>query len=97
MQINPKYADAPRPEQYAIYRNLADECYGASDQEYEDAIRAEIPGYCSQLSVRRCSECSLCNYGRDCHGAKIAQIRIPRKPSPSDPAKEAAFAVFFRD
>jgi ribosome-binding protein aMBF1 (putative translation factor) len=29
------------------------------------------PNYCTQKSVARCIDCSLSNYGRDCHNNKI--------------------------
>ena len=49
-----------------------DECAGASHLELENEIRTTVTDYCSQRSISRCSECSLCNYGRDCHNNPVA-------------------------
>jgi len=63
-----------RIEQYmAAYRIYPDECVGATEADCEAEIR-RLPNYCTQLSVTRCAECSLANYGMDCHGNKVAQI-----------------------
>lgn len=48
-----------------------DECAGASHLELEIEIR-KTESYCSQQTESRCSECSLCNYGRDCHNNPVA-------------------------
>ena len=69
-----------RTELYMAANHLAaDEIVGATDLECELDLRGitgggayEITGYCSQPTVTRCSECSLCNYGRDCHNNKVA-------------------------
>ena len=56
-----------------------DEIVGATNLECENDLRGitgngayALPGYCSQLTVSQCSECSLCNYGRDCHNNTVA-------------------------
>ena len=56
-----------------------DEIVGATNLECELDLRGitgngdyEIPGYCTNKAVARCSECSLCNYGRDCHNNPVA-------------------------
>ena len=69
-----------RKELYMTANKLmADEIVSATDLECELDLRGitgggayEITGYCSQKSVPRCSECSLCNYGLDCHNNKVA-------------------------
>ena len=43
-----------------------------ADEEAE--LRELEPGYCSQPTVPRCAECSLCNYGRDCQNQPVAGI-----------------------
>ncbi|HAV56622.1 MAG TPA: hypothetical protein DCX45_03670 [Acinetobacter junii] len=57
-----------------------DEMIGATDLDCENDLRGltgdgayRIDGYCSQPNVDRCSNCSLCNYGRDCHNNKVAK------------------------
>jgi len=56
------------------------EIAGATELECEQDIRGitgegayAIAGYCTQPSVARCSACSLCSYGLDCHNNKVAQ------------------------
>ena len=57
----------------------ADEIVGATALSCERDLRGltgggeyAMAGYCSQLTVDRCSNCSLCNYGRDCHNHDVA-------------------------
>jgi hypothetical protein len=72
-----------RTEMYmAVNKLWPDEIAGATELEMEQDLRGitgdghyAMPGYCSQLSVSRCSNCSLTNYGRDCHNNPIAQKR----------------------
>lgn len=69
-----------RKDLYMTANNLmADEIVGATELECELDLRGitgggayAIKGYCTQPSVERCSMCSLCNYGRDCHNNKVA-------------------------
>jgi hypothetical protein len=49
-----------------------DELVGATQCDCEEALR-RMPGFCTQPEVERCSECSLCNYGRDCHNERVAE------------------------
>ena len=65
----------------AVHDLFPDEIVGATALECEADLRGvtdagrrgyAIPGYCSQPEVERCSECSLCNYGRDCHNYPVA-------------------------
>ena len=63
----------------AVNRLCTDEVAGATELECELDLRGitgegayAIRGYCTQPAVARCSECSLCNYGRDCHNNKVA-------------------------
>lgn len=75
-------SERTRRQQYMdVYRLFPDEIVGATDIECEDDIRGvskspygiQAPtGYCTQLTVARCSECSLSNYNRDCHNNPIA-------------------------
>lgn len=70
-----------RRELYCYSNQLmTDEILGASDLDCELDIRGitgdgayEIKGYCTQKSVDRCRNCSLCNYNRDCHNNIIAK------------------------
>lgn len=69
-----------RRDQYrTIHGLMPEETAGATDLECEMDLRGlagggayALPGYCSQMAVPRCSECSLCNYGRDCHNQPVA-------------------------
>ena len=69
-----------RTELYMVTNHLApDEIVSATALECEQDLRGitgegayEIEGYCSQKSVGRCSECRLCNNGRDCHNNDVA-------------------------
>ncbi len=62
-----------RGEAYdAIFGTFPDERAGAQDMEMEQDIRAS-EGYCTQRAVERCSACSLCSYGRDCHNNAVAK------------------------
>ena len=70
-----------RKDLYLIYHRLTpEEIAGASDIEIELDIRGitgdgcyEIPNYCTNKSVYRCSECYLANYNRDCHNNIVAK------------------------
>lgn len=69
-----------RKQLYMQHNNLsADEIVSATDLECEGDLRGitgegayAIKGYCTQPTVERCSMCSLCNYGRDCHNNPVA-------------------------
>ena len=66
---------------YMAANNLTpDEIAGASELDCELDIRGitgggqyAIDGYCTNLKVDRCSNCSLCNYGLDCHNNPVAK------------------------
>jgi len=71
-----------RTDLYLTANHLhADEIVSATEIEMENDLRDvgdgegsgySIPGYCTQKTVKRCSACSLCNYGRDCHNNQVA-------------------------
>lgn len=50
-----------------------DEIVGATNLECENELR-RMDGYCTQLGVDRCLNCSLCSYDRDCHNAIVARM-----------------------
>ena len=57
-----------------------DEIVGATELDCELDLRGitangtyALKDYCSNPNVDRCSNCSLCNYGFDCHNNKVAQ------------------------
>ena len=61
-----------RKEQYAAMRQVwPDETAGLTDLEAEAGIRAEVDGYCTRKELAKCQDCSLVNYGRDCHNNRI--------------------------
>ena len=60
----------------ALFGTFPDE-RGTDHLEMEIAIRKETPAYCSQPSVERCSLCSLCSFGRDCHNNAVAKDLTP--------------------
>jgi hypothetical protein len=70
-----------RRELYMAVNQLhPDEIVGATDLDCENDLRGitgnaayEIKGYCSQKKVDRCHNCSLYNYGRDCHNNPAAR------------------------
>ena len=62
-----------RKELYMLYFKLTqEEVMKKSELDCELDIR-KIPNYCTNLSVPRCSECSLTNYNRDCHNNIVAR------------------------
>jgi len=75
-----KTENMTRRELYMAANKLyPDEIPGATELECELDLRGitgsgayAIKGYCSQQAVARCSECAMCNYGRDCHNHKVA-------------------------
>jgi hypothetical protein len=70
-----------RTELYMTANHLSpDEIVSATGLDCERDIRGitgegayAIAGYCSQPTVERCSLCSLCNYGLDCHNNPVAK------------------------
>lgn len=69
-----------RKDQYmAIHKLWPDEIAGSTDLDCEMDLRGigrndyAIKDYCTQLTVDRCANCSLCNYGRDCHNNPVAR------------------------
>lgn len=81
----------------AYLGTFPDERAGAQDLEMEQAIRAE-GDYCSHRSAERCSLCSLCSYGRDCHNNAVAKD-LPvwaGNPDPMTDEEIEIAAKFFR-
>ena len=70
-----------RRELYMYYHKLTpDEIVGATELDCELDIRGitgggdyAIPNYCTNLAVKRCTECPLRNYIFDCHNNIVAR------------------------
>lgn len=95
--VTPTNCDT-RGEAYdACFGTFPDERAGARDLEMEQDIRAS-EGYCTQRTIERCSLCSLCSYGRDCHNNAVAKdlSAWTGDKSPMTAEESAISAKFFR-